>query len=126
MTMTTTTAGPRLSQAAGRVPSSTIRDLLSLTESADVLSLAGGLPALGHVHDPVLADSAAAVLADVAGYQYGPTEGWLPLRRWVAGRLGGDGAPAADVQDVRVTHGSQQALDLLVRALVDPGDAVVV
>jgi 2-aminoadipate transaminase len=116
------TTDGRLSRAAGRVRSSAIRDLLALTESAGVLSLAGGLPAVGHVHDPVLAEATARVLADPGAAQYGTTEGWRPLRDWIARRLGGD----ADPGDVRVTHGSQQALDLVVRALVDPGAPVVV
>ncbi len=127
-----TTAAPRsparprarVSRAAGRVPSSTIRDLLALTADDRVLSLAGGLPAVGHVHDPALAEAAGRVLADPAAAQYGTTEGWPPLRDWVAARLGPD--PAASPEDVRVTHGSQQALDLVVRCLVDPGDPVVV
>jgi len=117
-------ARPRVSRAAGRVPSSTIRDLLALTADDRVLSLAGGLPAVDHVHDPALAEAAAGVLADPASAQYGTTEGWPPLRAWVTGRLGPD--PAASPDDVRVTHGSQQALDLVVRCLVDPGDPVVV
>jgi 2-aminoadipate transaminase len=118
---------PPLSQAAARVPSSAIRDLLALTGSSDVLSLAGGLPALGHVHDPVLATAAARVVDDAEAVQYGTTEGWPPLRRWIARRLSnGSGGVAAAADDVRVTHGSQQAIDLVVRALVDPGDVVVV
>jgi 2-aminoadipate transaminase len=111
---------PALSAAAGRVPSSTIRDLLALTEDDRVLSLAGGLPAVGHVHDTVLADIAARVLARPDAAQYATTEGWAPLRAWLADGL------AADADDVRVTHGSQQALELTVRALVDPGATVVV
>jgi 2-aminoadipate transaminase len=114
---------PALSAAAGRVPSSTIRDLLALTADDRVLSLAGGLPAVGHVHDGVLAEAAARVLARPDAAQYGTTEGWAPLRAWVAGRVG---APGAADDGVRITHGSQQALELTVRALVDPGAPVVV
>ena len=117
---------PALSAAAGRVPTSAIRDLLALTEDDRVLSLAGGLPAVGHVHDRVLADIAARVLAEPGAAQYATTEGWPPLRAWLAAGLATGGAPAADGDDVRVTHGSQQALELTVRALVDPGEAVVV
>lgn len=122
-----TGARPPLSRAARRVPSSAIRDLLALTASDDVLSLAGGLPALGEVDDPVMADIAARVVGDPAGLQYGPTEGWPPLRAWIAARLADSpGAPPAACDDIRVTHGSQQAIDLVVRALVDAGDTVVV
>ncbi len=118
---------PALSRAAAAVPSSAIRDLLALTGTTEVLSLAGGLPALGHVHDPVLAQLMAAVMDDPDAIQYGTTEGWPPLRAWLAGRLDAEpGAPPASADDVRVTHGSQQAIDLLVRALVDPGATVVV
>ena len=120
-------ARPPLSRAATRVPSSAIRDLLALTAADDVLSLAGGLPALGHVDDSVMADIAGRVVGDPDGLQYGPTEGWPALRDWIAGRLAdGPGAPPAARDDIRVTHGSQQAIDLVVRTLVDPGDAVVV
>ena len=117
---------PRLSATAGRVPSSTIRELLALTVDDRVLSLAGGLPAVGHVHDATLADAAARVLADPGAAQYGPTEGWPPLRAWVAARMAAGGLPPADPDDVLVTHGSQQALELVVRALVEAGDPVVV
>jgi 2-aminoadipate transaminase len=113
---------PALSAAAARVPSSAIRDLLALTADDRVLSLAGGLPAVGHVHDAVLAEAAARVLAGAEAAQYGTTEGWAPLRAWVAGRVA---APDA-ADDVRITHGSQQALELTVRTLVDPGATVVV
>jgi 2-aminoadipate transaminase len=117
---------PALSAAAGRVPTSTIRDLLALTEDDRVLSLAGGLPAVGHVHDAVLAEIAARVLAEPDAAQYAPTEGWAPLRAWLAAGLAGGDDPPAAAGDVRVTHGSQQALELTVRALVDRGSAVVV
>lgn len=73
--VTAATIDGRLSCAAGRVRSSAIRDLLALTESAGVLSLDGGLPAVGHVHDPVLAEVTARVLADPGAAQYGTTEG---------------------------------------------------
>jgi len=117
----------RLSRAAGRVPTSTIRDLLALVGSDDVLSLAGGLPALGAVHDPVLAQVAAEVADDAGNLQYGPTEGLPALRRWIVDLLHRERAdPPADLDAVRITHGSQQAIDLVVRTLVDAGDAVVV
>ncbi len=115
--------GAVLSARAGRSGSSVIRDLLSILRDERILSLAGGLP-----------DSAALPAAEVAeaveracraggdALQYGPTEGEPALRAWIAEReLGG-----VDPSQVLVTTGAQQALALVVDALVDPGDVVVV
>ena len=108
------------STAVGRVGSSAIRDLLAVAERPDVISLAGGLPNAERFPAEVLAEAAAAVLAEDAAeaLQYSATAGYEPLRRWVAERR--DVAPGGVV----VTHGSQQALELVVRAVVDPGDVV--
>jgi 2-aminoadipate transaminase len=117
-------SAPRRS-GAQRVGSSAIRDLLRLTERPGILSLAGGLPAPDTFPVARLAAAAARVLdpagPDAAGaLQYGPTEGYAPLRAWIARRRG----TAAD--DVVVTAGAQQALDLVTRALVERGDGVAV
>lgn len=115
------TMDPLLARRVADVPSSVIRDLLSLVDSDRVLSLAGGLPPTELLPDDEVAAVAARVLGRGGALQYGPTEGFDPLRDWIAGdRLGG-----VDRDGVLVTHGSQQALDLLVRVLVDPGDVVV-
>ena len=112
-----------LAARAAGLRSSAIRDLLALTASADVLSLAGGLPAIETLPgDDVAAAVAEELAADRGALQYGPTEGEPALRRWIADvELEGAGA-----ERVLVTHGSQQALRLLVEALVEPGDVVVV
>lgn len=107
---------------AGRVGSSAIRDLLALTERPDVISLAGGLPAPEGFPVSAIAEAAAAALADdgPAALQYGPTEGYAPLRAWVADRH-----PAgADIDQVLLTHGSQQAIELVARAVVGPGATI--
>jgi 2-aminoadipate transaminase len=111
-----------LSAAARRMSSSAIREILKVTQRADVISFAGGLPApelfpLAEVRaavDRVLTDHGAAAL------QYSTTEGHLPLREWIArqSRLTPD--------RVQITSGSQQGLDLLGRVLIDPGDVVLV
>ena len=106
-------------RAAERVGSSAIRDLLALTERPDIISLAGGLPAPDTFPVGAVADAAARVLAaGPAALQYGLTEGDPALRAWIA--------RAHDVrpEQVLVTHGSQQALDLVVRTLLPARAAV--
>jgi len=140
----TTAASPRgshdgaalLSERARGATSSVIRDLLQLVDQPGMLSLAGGLPAPELL--PVARVDAAAtrVLATHGrrALQYAPTEGMVELREIIAARLDdaadvdADDVDAADVDadDVIVTTGSQQGLDLLARALCDPGDVVVV
>jgi 2-aminoadipate transaminase len=124
----TTHAGlPPLAARVGAVRSSVIRDLLALTERPGVISFAGGLPA------PELFDlegaraSFAAVLAQAGprALQYSPTEGDRALREAVADRYTRRGL-ATDASDILITTGSQQGLNLLATALVDPGDVVLV
>ena len=104
------------SAAVRRAGSSTIRDLLELTERPEIISLAGGLPNPALFPADALAHAGAEAIADgPAALQYGATEGYRPLREWVAGRDG------AEVDEVLVTAGSQQALDLIGRALLEPG-----
>ena len=111
------------SLAVERAGSSAIRDLLEITERPGIVSLAGGLPNPATFPTDAIARATATVLAEdpVGALQYGPTEGVRPLRRWIADRhqLGADGE-----EQVLVTSGSQQALELLTRALVDPGGGV--
>ncbi|MCW0212857.1 MAG: PLP-dependent aminotransferase family protein [Pseudonocardia sp.] len=117
---------PTLSARLRDVRGSAIRDLLTLTARDDVLSLAGGLPAADLLPRERIAAAAARALASPASVQYGETAGLAPLREVVAAHESGrTGRPVA-ASDVVVTSGSQQALDLLARALLDPGDPVVV
>ncbi len=108
-----------LSARARTAESSAIRDLLRHAESPGVLSLAGGLPsaAMFPVDDVVRA--ANGVLRDPSTLQYGLSEGSTELRTIVAG-------PSGDPDRIVITTGSQQALDLLGRVLLDPGDDIVV
>lgn len=116
---------PQVSAASVRVGSSAIRELLALAAAPDVLSLAGGLPADELLPGAQVAEVTAALLRGPSApcaLQYGPTQGEPELRRWIAEHeLGG-----VDPARVLVTQGAQQALDLLVDVLVDPGDDVVV
>lgn len=123
MSKSTLVASPLpTSGAAERVGSSAIRDLLHLTERPDVISLAGGLPSAEAFPSGVLAEAATAALAGTGAgaLQYSTTEGRPDLRAWVA-----DQRPVpTDPDQVLVTAGSQQALDLLARTTLSPGDTV--
>lgn len=116
---------PHRETAADRVGSSTIRDLLRLAERPDVVSLAGGLPDVGLL-DPERFRAATVAAGNAhgpngaVGLQYGPTAGLAELRGVLGGRIG---VPA---DDVVVTTGSQQGIDLIARACCAPGDVVVV
>jgi 2-aminoadipate transaminase len=113
---------PSLAPGAERVPSSAIRDLLSVARAEGVLSLAGGFPdaRLLPVEDLSVALTHAGASTD--SYQYGPTQGEPALREWIAAHeLGG-----ADPDRIVITQGAQQALSLVVGALVEVGTDVVV
>lgn len=100
------------------VRGSAIRDLLTLTARPDVLSLAGGLPGPELLPRAEIAAATAEALTDPAVLQYGETAGLSGLRDVLAAH--------EQARSVVVTSGSQQGLDLVARATLDPGDAVVV
>jgi 2-aminoadipate transaminase len=107
--------------------SSAIRELLKLTEKPDVISFAGGLPAPDVFPVEAFRGACERVLRDHGGLalQYGTTEGYLPLREQIVrhtARYGIDVTP----ENVLITTGSQQALDLLGKILINPGDRVLV
>ena len=113
------------SRAITNTPKSFIREILKLTQSEHIISFAGGLP--NKTLFPVSAIQAAAnkVLSDDGEnvLQYSTTEGYLPLRQWIAKRYLKYGITIAPEQ-VLITSGSQQALDLIGKLFLDAGDAV--
>jgi 2-aminoadipate transaminase len=108
------------------VRGSAIRDLLALTARPEVISLAGGLPGTDLLPRERIATALATAVADPAAVQYGETAGLRPLREVVAAHESERLGRVVDPACVVVTSGSQQALDLVARALLDPGDPVVV
>lgn len=117
----------RFSRRSEALRPSAIREILKVTASPDVISFAGGLPAPELFPVEAVARSAQAVLSadGPAALQYGVTEGHLPLREWVCAHLAASVALSVSPGDILVTHGSQQALDLIAKVLLDPGDVVV-
>jgi 2-aminoadipate transaminase len=106
--------------------SSAMRDLMALTERDDVISLAGGLPDTSTFPS----DSYAALMRTVASescaraLQYGPTEGFARVKRCITDVMGAEGM-AIDPDEVLITTGGQQVIDLVCKTLLDPGDVVV-
>ena len=115
------------SERALQLTSSAIREILKVTERPEVISFAGGLPAPGGFPVEVVRAAFDKVLSTNgrAALQYGPTEGYAPLRQWVAEDLNRAGANVAADQ-VLIVSGSQQALDLLGKVLVDKDSKVLV
>ncbi len=117
----------RYARRTGRMTSSAIRELLKITEQSGFISFAGGLPAPELFPVEEVADVAQRVLREAGkvALQYSATEGYRPLRELIAERMTDEGV-AATVDNILVTTGSQQAIDLVGKILLDPGDAVVV
>lgn len=117
---------PPLSRRLDGLQSSAIRDLLKLTARAEIISLAGGLPDAELMPRDRIAVAAEAALADRSRLQYTESPGWGPLREVLAARESERLGRTVPVDEVFVTHGSQQALSLLAEVLLDPGALVVV
>jgi DNA-binding transcriptional MocR family regulator len=110
------------------VETSAIRELFKLLGKPGIISFAGGFPdsALFDV-DGIRAAVNAALDAEAGGaLQYGATEGYQPLREQLAAFMAGKGARDVAPENLIVTTGSQQALDLLGKTLISPGDKVIV
>lgn len=122
----TTPWNHRCAQRMKSMKGSAIRELLKLTESPDIISFAGGMPAPEVF--PVAAFQAATerVLARQGkqALQYSASEGYRPLREWIAGKMANYGIESAP-ENVLITSGSQQALDLLGKVLINPGDLIL-
>jgi 2-aminoadipate transaminase len=117
----------RFAQRTKVVKSSMIRELLKLTQRPEVISFAGGLPAPELFPIKRFEEACKRVLAEkgASALQYGPTEGYAPLREMIAQNMTRYGIVAAP-DNVLITSGSQQALDLIGKLLVNPGDRVLV
>jgi 2-aminoadipate transaminase len=116
----------RYAQRMQRTGSSMIRELLKLTEQPDIISFAGGLPAPELFPIEAFQAACARVLKQHGqqALQYSTTEGYLPLRQYIVKKMAQYGIYATP-ENVLITSGSQQALDLLGKLLLNPGDRVL-
>ncbi|MFN3377678.1 MAG: PLP-dependent aminotransferase family protein [Burkholderiaceae bacterium] len=110
------------------VETSAIRELFKLLGKPGIISFAGGFPdsALFDVEGIRAASQQALTDEPGAALQYGATEGYQPLREQIAAFMAGKGVTGLAPEQLIVTTGSQQALDLLGKTLISPGDKVIV
>jgi 2-aminoadipate transaminase len=109
------------------IKSSTIRELLKLTQNPEVISFGGGLPANDVFPIERFKEACQRVLEQnlSQALQYGETEGYKPLREMIA-RHGTRYGINAQAENILITTGSQQALDLIGKLLINAGDRILV
>ena len=115
-------------QRLNNVETSAIRELFKLLGKPGIISFAGGFPDSALFDVAGIKESADNALTEDPGaaLQYGATEGYEPLRTQLAQFMQSKGVKGLEPQGLIVTTGSQQALDLLGKTLIDPGDKVIV
>ena len=118
----------QLAQRLGKVETSAIRELFKLLGKPGIVSFAGGFPDSALFDVPGLQAASQQALAQEPGaaLQYGATEGYEPLRQQIAQFMHSKGVQSLAPQELIVTTGSQQALDLLAKCMIDEGDKVIV
>lgn len=109
-----------------KMTSSAIRELLKLTEQPDVISFAGGLPAPEVFPVREFEEASHYVLQNQGpkALQYGATEGYQPLKKYLEEKMRKYGVPA-ELKNILIVSGSQQALDLVGKIFINPGDYVL-
>ncbi len=116
----------RFAQRTQRMRSSAVRELLKLTEQPDIISFAGGLPAPETFPVDRFAEATNRVMAQygATALQYSTTEGYRPLRELIA-RHANRYDMHIEPDNVLITSGSQQALDLIGKVFINPGDHIM-
>jgi DNA-binding transcriptional MocR family regulator len=119
----------RYAARAGRMAASEIRELLKIIDDPAVISFAGGIPDPALFSGAALAAAHRRILEDprrrAQALQYSQSEGYPPLRQWIARYMAGLGV-ACGPEHVLITAGAQQALDFLAKLFISAGDAVLV
>ncbi len=117
-----------LARRTARMNPSAIREILKVTERPDIVSLAGGLPSADTFPAQAVREAANKVLTESPreALQYAASEGHGPLREWIAAHVGRTQGLRCDADQVLITTGSQQGLDLVAKLFIDEGAKVLV
>jgi 2-aminoadipate transaminase len=123
----TTHGVERYADRVKQMESSAIREILKVTQRPDIISFAGGMPAPELFPTERILEATRRVLAEhgAESLQYGLTEGYVPLREMIVRHMQRYGIHC-DINNVLITSGSQQALDLIGKVMIDPGDRIIV
>ena len=117
----------RYAQRTQRMKASAIRELLKFTEQPDMISFGGGFPAaeVFPVEEFKRACNYVLEHKGAEALQYGGTDGYVPLREMIARHTNRIGI-TVDIDNILITSGSQQALDLLGKIFINRGDRILV
>lgn len=117
-----------LSQKAKNTPPSLIREILKVTQDPEIISFGGGLPNPISFPKEALAESMSRVVKDFGNkaFQYSITAGLFELRQYIADRYNRKYNMGIEPDNIIITTGSQQALDLLAKAMIDDGDNILI
>lgn len=111
-----------------KTPRSFIREILKVTERPEIISFAGGLPNPALIDTEAIRRAADAVIGNDgrAALQYSTTEGYLPLRKFIADRYRQRLGLKISPDEILITNGSQQCIDLIGRIFINAGDHLVI
>jgi 2-aminoadipate transaminase len=118
----------RFASRMAKTPKSFIREILKVTEDPRIISFAGGLPNPGLIDVEGIAAAAARVLEKDGrvALQYSTTEGYLPLSQFIADRYKKRLGIAVTPDEILITNGSQQCLDLIGKVFINAGDHIAI
>lgn len=114
-------------ERARTMKNSEIREFFKLTEQPDVISFAGGFPSPDCFPKELIAEALQKLVMEegASALQYGPTEGHHELRSFLAQKMNSEGV-SSTAENILITNGSQQGLDLIGKIFLNPGDKIVV
>ena len=117
----------KFAKRIGNLKASEIREILKVTERPEVISFAGGLPApeLFPIEEIIKVNKIVLEEQGSKALQYSTTEGYAPLREWIASRMNSKLGTKFQLENILITHGSQQALDLSGKVFLNEGDVVL-